>query len=209
MLYEKAVEPNTLELLKKICSLPGLSNFALIGGTNLALRLGHRKSVDLDFFSNTLFSESELEQTIYKTFPGSQIVHTDYQTRQYFIEKIKVEFIGFRYPLLNDIETINKIRLFSFEDTIAAKLNAVLGRGSKKDFYDIYAILKKYTLSTILGHFKKKFNQEDVFPLLKSLNYFDNAENEPNPLSLKNISWEEVKKEINTKLLEYYKILNQ
>jgi len=209
MLYEKAVETTTLELLKRICSLPGLSNFALIGGTNLALRLGHRKSVDLYFFCSTLFSESELEQMIYKTFPGSQIIHADYQTRQYFIKNIKVEFIGFRYPLLKDIETKNEIRLFSFEDTIAAKLNAVLGRGSKKDFYDIYEILKKHSLSTILDHFKKKFNQENVFPLLKSLNYFEDAENEPNPLSLKNISWEEVKKEINTKLLEYYKILNQ
>ena len=207
MLYEKAVEPTTLELLKRICSLPGLRNFALIGETNLALRLGHRKSIDLDFFCNTLFSESELEQIIFKTFSGSQIVHADYQTRQYFIKKVKVEFIGFRYPLLNDIETINEIRLFSFEDTIAAKLSAVLGRGAKKDFYDIYEILKKYTLSTILDHFRKKFNQENVFPLLKSLNYFDDAENEPNPISLKNISWEEVKKEINTKLFEYYKIL--
>lgn len=204
MLHKKAVEPGTLELLKSICQLQELENFALIGGTNLALRFGHRMSVDLDFFCTQKFSERELEQTIYSNFQNSQISHSDYQTRQYFIDNIKVEFIGFRYPLLHDLETIDTIRLFSIEDTIAAKLNAVMGRGSKKDFYDISEILKKYSLPDILNYFKSKFNQENIFPLLKSLNYFDDANEEPDPVSLNKSTWEEVKKDINVKLMEYY-----
>lgn len=205
MLHKKAVEPGTLELLKKICQIQELNNFALIGGTNLALRFGHRISVDLDFFCTEKFSETELEQTIYSNFKNFQISHSDYQTRQYFIDNIKVEFIGFRYPLLQDFETIENIRLFSIEDSIAAKLNAIMGRGSKKDFYDIYEILKKYSLTDILNYFKSKFKQENIFPLLKSLNYFDDADEEPDPVSLTNITWKEVKENINRKLLEYYK----
>lgn len=204
MLYQKAVEPGTLELLKKLCQIQELKNFVLIGGTNLALRFGHRMSVDLEFFCTEKFSETELEQTIYSNFKNFQISHSDYQTRQYFIDNIKVEFIGFRYPLLNDFETIENIRLFSMEDSIAAKLNAIMGRGSKKDFYDISEILKKYSLPEILNYFKSKFNQENIFPLLKSLNYFDDADEEPDPVSLTNITWKEVKENINRKLLEYY-----
>jgi hypothetical protein len=209
MLHPEAVDRPTLDLLKSICEISELRQFALIGVTNLALRLGHRKSIDLDFFNTVKFSETELEQTIYHNFKNTRISHSDYQTRQYFIEDIKVEFIGFRYPLLSDFETFEGIRLFSIQDTIAAKLNAVLGRGSKKDFYDIHELLKTYTLTQSLDFFKQKFNQEDVFPLLKSLNYFDDAEEEPEPISLNNTRWEEVKIEINAKLFEYYRILDQ
>jgi predicted nucleotidyltransferase component of viral defense system len=205
MLYTEAVDKSTLELLKTICAISELNQFALIGGTNLALRLGHRKSVDLDFFTPNTFKESQLEQIIFQYFQNAQLSHSDRQTRQYFIHNIKVEFIGFRYPLIHNFETEEEIRLFSLQDTIAAKLNAVLGRGSKKDFFDIYELLKNYSLKELFNNFKLKFNQQDVFPLLKSLNYFEDAEQEPDPISLNNTSWKQVKDKIDNVLRDYYK----
>lgn len=205
MLHTKAVDKSTLELLKTICAISELNQFALIGGTNLALRLGHRKSVDLDFFTPDTFNESQLEQIIYNHFHNAQLSHSDRQTRQYFIHNIKVEFIGFRYPLINNFENLEEIRLFSLQDTTAAKLNAVLGRGSKKDFFDIYELLKNNSLTELIDIFKLKFNQQDVFPLLKSLNYFEDAEQEPDPISLNNTSWKQVKDKIDNVLRDYYK----
>jgi len=95
--------------------------------------------------------------------------------------------------------------MFSLQDTVAAKLNAVLGSGSKKDFFDIYELLKNYSLIELIDNFKQKFNQQDVFPLLKSLNYFDDAEQEPNPISLNNTSWKQVKDNIDKVLRDYLK----
>jgi predicted nucleotidyltransferase component of viral defense system len=205
MLHTEAVEKTTLELLTEICAISQLDQFALIGGTNLALRFGHRKSIDLDFFSPEEFNESQLEQIIFHHFKDAQLSHSDRQTRQYIIRDIKVEFIGFRYPLINPFEKLEGVRLFSLQDTIAAKLNAVLGRGSKKDFFDIYELLKNYRLKELIKHFKIKFNQKDVFPLLKSLNYFEDAEQEPDPISLNNTSWKQVKDKIDIVLREYFK----
>jgi hypothetical protein len=93
MLQQNAVEPATLELLKKFCSSVPFGNFALGGGTNIALRLGHRLSVDLDFFTNTPYQNSNIFQAVSTMFPASELLFEQNQTMMFTIENIKVDFI--------------------------------------------------------------------------------------------------------------------
>jgi hypothetical protein len=90
--------------------------------------------------------------------------------------------------------------LAAIEDIAAMKLAAITGRGSKKDFIDIYFILQKYGLSDILKFYEDKYSDGSIFLVLRSLAYFDDAEEEPMPKMLVNISWQEVKKTISNKL---------
>lgn len=91
MRQKNAVEPDSLELLKKICSLKPLSNFAFGGGTNLALRMGHRLSIDLDFFTNSEFSNAIIFQTITHEFPMAELLFEQNQTMIFSINEIKID----------------------------------------------------------------------------------------------------------------------
>jgi len=203
MLCTQAVEPRTLELLRELCSIEQLNKFALIGGTNLALRLGHRTSEDIDFFSIEKFNEDNLDNFINKKYKDVQTINYDKQTRKYLIKGIQVEFIRYNYPLLNKIEVENGIRMYSLEDTIAAKMSAVVQRGGKKDFYDLYELLTIKPLGKLLDCYKKRFNQDNIVPLLKSLIFFDSAENDNDPKSLNETKWEQVKTVVEQKVRTY------
>jgi predicted nucleotidyltransferase component of viral defense system len=82
------------------------------------------------------------------------------------------------------------------EDIIPMKLSAVAARGSKKDFYDIYFLLKHYTLEEMFGFFDRKFDDMNKFHIIKSLTYFDDAEKETDPVTLQKITWKEIKQAI-------------
>lgn len=203
MLHTEAIEPGTMDLLKKLCSMREIEEFALVEGTNLALRFGHRILEDLDFFSREKFNERKLDLVIKKKFSDVRITNEADQTKQYYINGIKAEFLRFNYPLLSRIESAGGIRMYSLQDTMAAKLNAVIQRGSKKDFYDVYEFLKTGSVRDLIYCYEKRFDQPNSVPLIKSLNYFVEAEKEENPRTLKNRKWEEVKKVIERKIKDY------
>jgi len=203
MLHKEAIEPGAMELLKELCSMQETEKFALVGGSNLALRFGHRISDDVDFFSIEKFNERELDSIIKKKFSDVSITNEADQTRQYYINGIKAEFIRFNYPLLSEVENLSGIRMYSLQDTMAAKLNAVVGRGSKKDFYDVYEFLKTRSVGELIDCYEKRFDQENSVPLIKSLTYFEDAENQEDPKTLNNTKWEEVKREVDKKVNDY------
>ncbi|MBW8049871.1 MAG: nucleotidyl transferase AbiEii/AbiGii toxin family protein [Cytophagales bacterium] len=203
MLYTETVEPGAMELLKELCSMREIEKFALVGGTNLALRFGHRISEDMDFFSIEKFNERELDSVIKKKFSDVRITNEADQTRQYYINGRKAEFIRFNYPLLSGVENVGGIRMYSLQDTMAAKLNAVVGRGNKKDFYDVYEFLKTRSVREMVSYYEKRFDQPNAVPLIKSLTYFEDAEKGENPKTLNNTKWEEVKRVIDNKVKDY------
>jgi predicted nucleotidyltransferase component of viral defense system len=143
MLRTETVEQGTLELLKKLQSEPFLSNFVLVGGTALSLQIGHRKSIDLDFFTVHDFESSILIEQLSKNYNLS-VLHNTQQTIIGTIDGIKVDFIRFRYPFIRPTIIINEIRMLSVEDIAPMKLDAIVGRGKKKDFYDLYFLLEDY-----------------------------------------------------------------
>lgn len=196
MLQEKAVRPATLALLKKLVGLEELSSFALGGGTNLALRYGHRLSADLDFFTNTEFDKSQLFQVITKTFPLAELLFEQNQTMLFVINDVRVDFVLYPFPWVLPFEKTGGTRLISVKDIIPMKLQAVSNRNSKKDYWDIAVLLGHYQLAEMIQVFGEKFPQVDEGYIIHSLTDFEEAENQFDPDSAENITWEDVKRKL-------------
>src|SRR6185312_10822197 len=203
MLQQDAVEPATLELLNRICSAVPFDNFALGGGTNLALRLGHRLSVDLDFFSNTPYQNSIIFQAVTSGFPAAELLFEQNQTMMFTIDNIKVDFILYPFKWLHPFEKINGARLIALPDIIPMKLQALSNRFSKKDFWDIAFLLQKFSLSEMLEIFSSKFPQVDRGYLIHSLTNFEDAEREQQPVALLPKTWEEIKNELRKVVIDF------
>jgi hypothetical protein len=205
MLQQNAVPPAALELLKKISSLNQLGSFALGGGTSLALRLGHRVSVDLDFFTNEPFDTASKFQLISKQFPAAELLFEKNQTMLFSIEDIKVDFVLYPFVWLFPFDRIEGITFLSVKDIIPMKLQAVSNRNAKKDYWDIAALLRLYSLDEMLQLFKTKFPQIDTGFIIHSLTDFEKADTEFDPDSLNNTTWEEVKLLLTNEVIKYTK----
>jgi len=196
MLSYNTVEPNTLELLKELAKHPLLSEMRLVGGTALALQYGHRNSVDLDFFG-ALNGDIEDFDDLIASFDSVTRIKETSKIRIYNINGVKVDFVDYsRYEWITPAVEEDGIRLASPSDIAAMKINAIEGRGSKKDFIDIYQLLQHYTLSDILEFYKQKYPEHNIFRALMSLSYFDDAEQQPMPKIFNNVSWENIKKTV-------------
>ena len=196
MLQSQTVESNTLELLKSLMQKEYLDSFVLVGGTALALQLGNRESIDLDLFSNTDFASNDLLTSLLKDY---QIVVNNQlsQTLITTINHVKVDFIKFHYPFIRPFLVIENIRMASLEDIAAMKLDAITGRGSKKDFYDLFFLLQHYSIDELFSFYTEKYPHQTTFHVARSLTYFDDADIQPSPIVFdKTITWETVKKKI-------------
>ena len=201
MLQTQTVVPELMELLKKIMSEKLFSDFNLVGGTSLALQMGHRNSIDIDLFGN---SEINPELFIEKLFEFGE-VKVAQSTKNILITKIndvKVDFVNYKYPLLADCLFVENIRMLSIKDIAAMKLNAIVGRGSKKDFIDLYFLLNEFSLEEILSFYEKKYHDGSVFMVQKSLTYFEDADSQLQPQMFKDFNWETCKQKIIEEVLK-------
>ena len=144
MLYTNTVDTKTLDLLKRLMALPVLAKFALVGGTNLSLQLGHRLSVDLDIFSNEDFIADEVLETVIQNFSSFELIRSSEKSFSGVLENVKIDIILHKYDYLESVKVIDGIRLLSIPDIIPMKLNAMAQRGQKKDFWDIAELLNHY-----------------------------------------------------------------
>lgn len=202
MLHKKAIPPSTLELLKKISAFYELESFGL-GGTNLALRMGHRLSVDLDFFTNLPYETSHLFQLITKKFASAELLFEKNQTILFNINDTKVDFVLYPFAWLLPFDVVDGIRLLSVADIISMKLQAVSNRNAKKDYWDIAFLLKQYSLQEMLKIFKTKFPQIDVGFIIHSLTDFDKADTELDPDIYTEITWNEIKVQLINEVRNY------
>jgi len=166
--------------------LPLLSNFKddfyLAGGTALALQLGHRDSIDFDFFSTNSFSTEELFYKIKRIFTGHQIVKVQEakDTLTLIIDQsIKLSFFGYQYELMKPLIDENFLKMASIEDIACMKMSAIISRSVLKDYVDLYFIFHQFKLATLLNLTNKKFPAIDSNLVLKSLVYFEDIEKEP------------------------------
>ena len=199
MLYLETVESSTLELLKKLQRLPVLEQTRLVGGTALALQLGHRKSIDLDFFG-TIDCEAEYLRESIAGIASLTILKESPHIHIYIVDGIKVDIVNYKYPWLDDVVLEQGLRLASVSDIAAMKITAIIGRGTKKDFIDIAFLLHHFSLEEILDFYAAKYNDSSVFMAMKSLAYFDDAEADPMPDMFVNQSWQQVKAYILSKI---------
>ena len=205
MLQLQTVAPDTLELLKTIDSKPEMKGLRLVGGTALALQYGHRQSVDLDFFGSPTVSQEDTIDVLSSL--GNITIHnrTD-KILQVVLRGIKVDVIDYsRYGWIDPPVVDDGIVLASPRDIAAMKINAIEGRGSRKDFVDIYMLLQHYTLSELLDFYSMKYPNYSIFRALLSLTYFDDAKTQAMPKMFITQTWEEIKAYISDKVKEYNK----
>jgi hypothetical protein len=202
MLQSAAVYPATLGLLKQVMALPDLQQFNLVGGTALALRIGHRISIDLDLFSNQDFDSTTVISALTKLGEPDVLVNKP-PFLQIRLQDVKLDFLKYPYPFVQNYQEIDGVRLVSIENIGTMKLSAVARRGAKKDFFDLYFLLERYSLAQLLAQFEETLPHVDTFHIVKSLTYFEDADKEINPDMLIKVSWEQVKKAI-TKEVEAY-----
>ena len=172
MLHKETVETSTFELLKKLQAEPLLSTFNLVGGTSLALRLGHRKSVDLDLFSKEDFDLQEVKELLVNKY-DLKVGYEKGKTLKGFIGNVMVDLIRYDYPHIQPIETEEGIRLESLPDIVAMKLSSICDNGSRiKDFIDIAYLSNLYSFSEMLQFYTQKFPSSNPIVPTKSLVYF-------------------------------------
>ncbi len=208
MLQVETVEPNALSVLNELMKIPELKDFALVGGTALSLKYGHRKSNDLDLFSTKSFESSKISKALEKKFKKSFVNRTTNPRFGIFgfINEIKVDLVQHSHPLIKPELNIDDIRMFSTEDIIAMKVQAILGRGKKKDFWDIAELLNHYSVSDFIKfHTEKYASQNLLITVPQAITYFADAEESEDPISLKKQTWESVKRFISSKVSKYLK----
>jgi hypothetical protein len=200
-MYQEVINAKTKRILETIDKIKEIENFYLAGGTALALQLGHRKSIDLDWFSQKEFDVGILKKDL-SSFGSLKIDSEDKQTLNCRLDDVKISFFVYSYKILFPLIDFNKIKLADERDIACMKIDTIPSRGAKKDFIDLYFLLEKYHLEELLNLFDKKYAgiEYNRFHLLKSLTYFDDAESEPMPEMLKEISWEEIKNEVREKV---------
>lgn len=188
-----------LVLLKKLGPYMKEHEFYLGGGTAIAIMLGHRKSVDLDWFTPEPIPDP---QGLSRQLTSANIQHsvTSIEQGTLYIraQGIRVSLMEYRYPLLRPFVVWKETdcQLASLDDLACMKLSTILQRGSKKDFIDIYALMKKHrNLTQLIKLYHKRYGA-DVAPVLYALNYFDDADKQGMPRMLWKESWQDIRKEI-------------
>ncbi len=208
MLHLKTVEPHTFSVLKQLMKMPELQGFSLVGGTALSLLYGHRKSVDLDLFSNKPFDNIDIINALQKKFKDAfDNKSTNPRFGIFcFINEVKIDIVRHPHPLIRPEIYMDDIRMFSTEDIIAMKVQAILGRGKKKDFWDVAELLKHFSIRDFIDFHKQKYaSQNLLITVPQAITYFADAEESEDPICLKKQTWVNVQEFIKLKVSEYLK----
>jgi len=194
MLQYHAVSVAVRKVLETLAPPLMATGFSLAGGTSLALRFGHRVSVDLDFFTTEEFDAEALLRQLNVSL--EHVMDQAPGTLQLLLQGVKIDFLRHSYPLLAEPVMVDSIRMLSLPDVAAMKLNAITNRGSKKDFFDLQMLLRDHALPGLLDSYCRKYSVSNRFMVIRSIAWFDDAENEPDPESLEGLAWPAIKAEI-------------
>lgn len=196
-LHTNVLPKNQFQLFNILSTQSFIADFYLAGGTGLALQIGHRQSLDFDFFIPRDFNTPD----IIKVLVGLGSYERDNEERNTVngtLNNVRISFFGYKYKILDEFRMYNNIRIAGLRDISAMKLEAIAGRGSKKDFIDMFFLLKQFTLEEIFTFHKMKYGigLNNQYHHLKSLVYFSDAEAEAMPVMIKPLYWSDVKKQI-------------
>lgn len=197
-MHPKVLGPDAWRLVRRLVSEGILSGWTLAGGTGLALQIGHRYSDDLDFFRFGNFEVPDLIRNLSRI--GSTSVQSrDEGTLHSVVERVRLSFMRAEAPLLFDGIPYRGIEIADPQDIAVMKIVAIGGRGSRKDFVDLYFYLRGGgSLKNVFELLHRRFTNVDYneYHLLKSLVFFGDAEAEPMPRLLREVGWDDVKKTI-------------
>lgn len=202
------IAPETFSLIQELQSLPELKDFYLVGGTALALKLGHRNSIDIDLFTNFEFVPGDLAESLRDR--GFDVIVTLLKKNALLsvISNVKSDFIRHNYDLINSPIVEEGITYLSLEDIAAMKIHAITNSGKRlKDFVDLYFLLEHFSLNEIVGYYSRKYPDFNSMIALKAVNYFDDLDLAIEPPRLVNpISLEDIKERLNDAVLHKNKI---
>jgi predicted nucleotidyltransferase component of viral defense system len=206
MLHTETVESVALSVLKQLMTITELKDFSLVGGTALSLYYGHRKSIDLDLFSPTPINNTIVIDTLKKVFEDKFVMEEKPPHFGIFcyLKDVKVDFVFYPHSQIRPGLLIDGIRMFSIEDIMAMKVQAILGRGRKKDFWDVAELLNHYTVQDFIRFHKEKYaSQNLLITVPQAITYFADAEESEEPISMKNQTWDSIKGFISSKVRVY------
>jgi predicted nucleotidyltransferase component of viral defense system len=177
MLQKNTVRKPLWDLLKELQKSRVFENYFLVGGTALSLQLGHRVSDGIDLFTRIDINKDEIFDFLNKNYAGRyQISNIQSIILQIVIDDIKVDFVKYDYDLIEEVKTGEGIKYLGKKDISAMKLMAVANRGDQaKDFIDIFYLLQEISLNAMFDYYRKKYNQNDINAIKRSLVYFDDV----------------------------------
>ena len=199
MLHLETVEPRTLAVLKRLMSAPVLRDFSLVGGTALALRYGHRKSIDLDLFAHGDFDRMQVVEELTNEFGAAFDFRRDKIKWAVFctIDDVKVDIVKDPHARITEVETIEDIRMYTDDDIGPMKIEAILHRGKKKDFWDLDTLLKAHGLQWLMDKHRMKYPDNSIaISIPYAITWFVDAEESEDPVGLMGQNWESVKRSI-------------
>lgn len=202
MLSYETISPHTLELLKGLTAEPMFASLRLVGGTALALQYGHRSSIDLDFFGEITEDAEDIKDVLRK-YGKLLVIKESKNIKIYQLDGVKIDFVNYSYPWIDDAVIDDGITLASPRDIAAMKINAIEGRGTKKDFIDVYFLLQHYSLKEIFNFYRAKYPENSIFRALMSLTYFEDAEGQFMPKMFNDVSWDEIKSAVCNSVKKY------
>jgi hypothetical protein len=206
MLKKETLPKHSFKLLQEIASIKTFEEFYLAGGTALALQIGHRESIDLDFFTG-----KEFKTAILSKFPTTyQVVSLNDNSIELIAERTKVFFFYFAFPLYKDLINVEGIRFADPVDIGLMKLLALQGRTTRKDIIDLYFIDKEIMpLEELLQLFEKHYPSESFnsYNSLKTILSTSTLENQPMPKMMKEVNWDECLELVTRKVTGHIKNL--
>jgi len=206
-MHSEILDSKRLEILKELAFLKEGGCY-LAGGTALALQIGHRTSLDFDFCNSQHFDSGELFSKLQTVF-GGRIVerHREEDTLTGDIDGIHFSFFWYKYPLIRESKEFEGTLLASVEDIAAMKIIAIVQRGTRRDFIDIYYLLKRVDLDTLFFWTEEKYPNFNRYSGLRGITYFEDAEKRTDESRItifdKSLTWEDVKKAIFEKVRAY------
>lgn len=204
--YPEILSKDQLEVFK---GFEFLSNegFYLAGGTALALQIGHRTSIDFDFYIQKHFDSKKLFLEITNKFKNKTVKTLEEKDTMFCtINNIELSFFRYKYPLVDDTQNLFGVDLASVIDIAAMKMLAVYHRPVRRDYIDIFYLLKKYSLHEIFQFVNEKYPEFNYYLTLRALTYFDDVDDKgkrPIEMTDKDFSWEECKEKISKKAIKY------
>ena len=203
MLQTHAVSPELLALTRQLCILPALENFHLAGGTAIAMQMGHRKSIDIDFFTPHPFDATELRATLESIFQlrTNEVLKNGLLGE---VNGIKADFLSHQYPMLHAAVEMEGVRMYHLSDLVAMKLNAIVGNGTRlKDYVDVAFLSSRFCLDEMIDCFVRKYPLSNGMMALKSLAHradinFDMAID----FTAAKLTWEQINQRIEEMLMK-------
>lgn len=203
----RIIAPATFTLIQELQGISELKEFYLVGGTSLALQLGHRNSIDIDLFTQNSFTAEEIESALK---PKYQFTTTLFRKNTVLasVNGIKTDFIRHDYPFISPPIQEEGVSYLSKEDIAAMKRHAIIQSGKRlKDFIDIYFLLEHFCMNEMIDFFRTKYSYTNPLIALRAVTYFDDIdENMDPPKMLHPLKTEVIKKRIREAILKPKKI---